>query len=176
MEINTLDAARSEYTAAVAALRASTQAVAAEFQKRKDHFQQAAAALRRMPSLMADELRKIEGVARAYHLKKHLGQFYVDNVQIKGLGPARKASLQSFGIETAADVIEADVRQVKGFGGALTQALLDWRASHARSFVFASHMKPPASEISRVLQKERAARAPMEQLLRNAPEALRGLP
>lgn len=170
-----LNAAEAEYNAAVAALHASIKLAAVDFQKRKEHLQQATNQLQRMPSLMADELRKLEGLARAYHLKKHLEQFYVDDVQIKGLGPARKASLKSFGIETAADVIEDDVRQVKGFGGSLTQALLDWRASHERSFVLRAHMRPPASEVARIQQKERAARAPMEMLLRNAPEVLRGL-
>ncbi|UXC19966.1 helix-hairpin-helix domain-containing protein [Comamonas squillarum] len=167
--------AEAEYKAAVAALHSGVGAVAAEFQKRKDHLNQAVKFLRQMPARAADEMRKLDGMAREYHLRKHLEQFYIDDVQIRGLGPARKAALQSFGIETAAEVVEADVRQVKGFGGALTQALLDWRASHERSFVFLAHMRPPASEIAKVQQKQNAERAPAEMLLRKGPDVLRGL-
>lgn len=167
--------AEAEYKAAVAALHAGVGAITAEFHKRKEHLSHAAKTLRQMPNQLANELRKLDGIARAYHLRKHLEQFYIDDVQIRGLGPARKAALQSFGIETAADVVEADVRQVKGFGNALTQALLDWRASHERSFVFLAHMQPPASEAAKAQQKDRAQRAPIEMLLLKGPDVLRGL-
>lgn len=167
--------AEAEYKAAVAALHAGVGAITTEFQKRKEHLSHAASVLRQMPNQLANELRKLDGIARAYHLRKHLEQFYIDDVQIRGLGPARKAALQSFGIETAADVVEDDVRQVKGFGGALTQALLDWRASHERSFVFLAHMQPPASEIAKLQQKGRTERAPIEMFLRKGPDVLRGL-
>jgi DNA-binding helix-hairpin-helix protein with protein kinase domain len=170
-----LSAAEREYNAAVTALNSGVRVPTAEFNKRKAQLQQTASALRTIPSQMAQEMSKIEGLARAYHLRKHLERFFIDDVRIRGLGPSRKASLKSFGIETAADVVEADVRQVKGFGGSLTQALLDWRASHERSFVFAAHMRPPASEVARLHQKERATRTPLEMELRKAPEVLKGL-
>jgi DNA-binding helix-hairpin-helix protein with protein kinase domain len=170
-----LSIAEREYNAAVVALNSGVRVPTAEFNKRKAQLQQTASALRVIPSQMAQEMSKIEGLARAYHLRKHLERFFIDDVRIRGLGPSRKASLKSFGIETAADVVEADVRQVKGFGGSLTQALLDWRASHERSFVFTAHMRPPASEVARLHQKERAARTPLEMELRKAPEVLKGL-
>lgn len=170
-----LIAAESEYNAAVAALQAGVRACDNEFRKQREHAHQAAALLRKRPEALAQALHKLDGMARAYHLQKHLEQFYIDDVRIRGLGPARKASLQSFGIETAADVVEADVRQVKGFGGALTQALLDWRASHERSFVFSAQMRPPASEVAKIHQQERAMRTPVESHLRKAPDVLRGL-
>lgn len=170
-----LKSAEAEYKAAVEALHAGVRAITTEFQRRKEHLNKAAKVLRELPNQLANELRKLDGIARAYHLKKHLEQFYIDDVQIRGLGPARKAALQSFGIETAADVVENDVRQVKGFGNALTQALLDWRASHERSFVFLAHMQPPASEVAKAQQKAYAERAPIEMLLQKGPDVLRGL-
>ncbi|MBW6101303.1 hypothetical protein HTY54_20205 [Escherichia coli] len=47
--------------------------------------------------------------------------FFIDVASIPGVGPARKAALRSFGIETAADVTRRGVKQVKGFGDHLTQ-------------------------------------------------------
>lgn len=49
------------------------------------------------------------------------GGIFIDVASIPGVGPARKAALRSFGIETAADVTRRGVKQVKGFGDHLTR-------------------------------------------------------
>jgi DNA-binding helix-hairpin-helix protein with protein kinase domain len=59
-----------------------------------------------------------------------------DLEQISGVGPAKKAALRSFGIETAADVTWNKVISVKGFGEVLTRAVVDWRKACERRFVF----------------------------------------
>ncbi len=51
------------------------------------------------------------------------GGIFIDVASIPGVGPARKAALRCFGIETAADVTRRSVKQVKGFGDHLTRRL-----------------------------------------------------
>jgi DNA-binding helix-hairpin-helix protein with protein kinase domain len=65
-----------------------------------------------------------------------LERFFIDAATISGVGPAKKAALRSFGIETAADVSRNKVMAVKGFGEALTRAMVDWRKCCEREFVF----------------------------------------
>jgi DNA-binding helix-hairpin-helix protein with protein kinase domain len=67
---------------------------------------------------------------------KYLDQFDIDGAVISGIGPAKKAMLESYGIETAADISRHAVLRVPGFGPALTQRLLDWRATKERGFRF----------------------------------------
>ena len=82
------------------------------------------------------ELTALHNTARERQKQKFLEGFFIDVASIPGVGPARKAALRSFGIETAADVPRRGVKQVKGFGDHLTQAVIDWKASCERRFVF----------------------------------------
>lgn len=61
---------------------------------------------------------------------------FLDAATISGIGPAKKAALRSFGIETAADVTWNKVISVKGFGEVLTRAVVDWRKACERRFAF----------------------------------------
>ncbi len=81
-------------------------------------------------------LAALHDTARERQKQKFLEGFFIDVASIPGVGPARKAALRSFGIETAADVTRRGVKQVKGFGDHLTQAVIDWKASCERRFVF----------------------------------------
>ncbi len=67
---------------------------------------------------------------------RFLDRFEIERASINGIGPAKKAMLESYGIETAADIERAAVRKVPGFGPALTQRLLDWRRSVEQDFRF----------------------------------------
>ena len=67
---------------------------------------------------------------------KFLDRFQIERASINGIGPAKKAMLESYSIETAADIERAAVLKVPGFGPALTQRLLDWRRSVEKDFRF----------------------------------------
>lgn len=82
------------------------------------------------------EMEQLKHTAEARQKKKFLERFFIDRATIHGVGPAKKAALRSFGIETAADVEWNNVRNVKGFGDVLTRAVVDWRAAQERRFVF----------------------------------------
>ncbi|EHV5986453.1 helix-hairpin-helix domain-containing protein, partial [Escherichia coli] len=77
-------------------------------------------------------LAALHDTARERQKQKFLEGFFIDVASVPGVGPARKAALRSFGIETAADVTRRSVKQVKGFGDHLTQAVIDWKASCER--------------------------------------------
>ncbi len=82
------------------------------------------------------EMEKLKSTAQARQLQKHMDSFFIDSASISGLGPARKSALRSFGIETAADCEKNKIRSIRGFGDSLTRAVMDWKASCERKFVF----------------------------------------
>ena len=82
------------------------------------------------------ELDKLHQTAEQRQRDKFLDRYFIDSASIHGVGPAKKAALRSFGIETAADVQWNKVRAVKGFGDVLTRAVVDWRKACERKFVF----------------------------------------
>ncbi len=69
-------------------------------------------------------------------LNAYLDQFEIEKATIPGIGAAKKAMLESFGVETAADVVRSNVLQVPGFGPALTDRLLKWRQKLEGQFRF----------------------------------------
>ena len=89
----------------------------------------------------------------------------LDNATISGVGPARKAALRSFGIETAADVTRSAVMQVRGFGGGLTRTVTDWKAGCERKFVFNSANAVSAADRNGVQSKMDARKIRIEAAL-----------
>jgi len=69
-------------------------------------------------------------------LNAYLDRFEIEKASISGIGAAKKAMLESFGVETAADVSRGRVLQVPGFGPALTDRLLKWRSKLEAQFRF----------------------------------------
>lgn len=89
----------------------------------------------------------------------YLERFFIERATIPGVGPAKRAALQAFGIETAAEVDARRIRQVKGFGERLTKTLVDWRASHERNFRFnpATALTPAdAANVKQAVRKRAA--------------------
>ena len=108
---------------------ADFEAKRAELSKLRDEYQGLAQAEKQ-------ELDKLHSTAQERQKQKFLDTFFIDSASISGVGPARKAALRSFGIETAADVSRSKVLQVRGFGEGITRAVTDWKASCERRFVF----------------------------------------
>ena len=73
------------------------------------------------------ELIKLKSTREARQRAAFLDQFLIRSASISGIGPVRKVTLVSFGIETAADVNQFSVLQVPGFGDVMTGNLLDWQ-------------------------------------------------
>ncbi|MCW1926633.1 hypothetical protein OKA05_29035 [Luteolibacter arcticus] len=119
--------------------------------------------------------RRYQELVRDRHkhaLVSHLDKQRIDRAGIPNIGTARSAMLESYGIETAADLSLSAILQVPGFGDALASALMDWRHDLERKFHF-----NPASEVDRaeVMALDRAIaikRAELERRLRTGPAVL----
>jgi DNA-binding helix-hairpin-helix protein with protein kinase domain len=92
--------------------------------------------LEALPRAEQEELNRLHATAQERQKERFLNTCFIDRANIPGVGPARKAALRSFGIETAADVTRSQVMQVRGFGESLTRAIVDWRLSCERQFQF----------------------------------------
>ncbi|HDS0608680.1 TPA: helix-hairpin-helix domain-containing protein [Escherichia coli] len=136
-----------------------------------DHFQPTGRPLplgllrREYIILLEIALAALHDTARERQKQKFLEGFFIDVASIPGVGPARKAALRSFGIETAADVTRRGVKQVKGFGDHLTQAVIDWKASCERRFVFRPNEAITPADRQAVMAKMTAKRHRLESTL-----------
>jgi hypothetical protein len=78
--------------------------------------------------------------------------------KISGIGPAKTATLASFNIETAADVTEATVRAVPGFGEAMTAKMMSWRRSHEAGFRYNPSASPSDAQAENAVRSALAAK------------------
>ena len=104
------------------------------------------------PQLNTD-LYLLKSTREARQLAAYLDQFQVRRANISGIGPAKTATLISFGIETADDVDWSAVRAVPGFGEVMTQKLVNWRKTHEARFRY--NPAPNAQDVN----DERALRS-----------------
>lgn len=82
------------------------------------------------------EYQKLVSNRKSVAKKKFLDTFLIAHASISGIGPAKTAMLESYGIETAADITKSAVMNVPGFGPAMTARLLEWRRSVEAKFRF----------------------------------------
>lgn len=94
-----------------------------------------------------------------------LDRFYIDNADIPNIGPSRKATLQSYGIETAADVVRQKVASIHGFGPSITASLMDWRARIERRFTPNTSTALTQADRNVIEQKVDAEKKRLETLL-----------
>jgi DNA-binding helix-hairpin-helix protein with protein kinase domain len=111
-----------------------------------------------------DELKRNQ---RAIQLADFLDQFEIQQAKISGIGPGRTQTLESYGIETAADLTSAAIAKVPGFGPKMQANLMDWRQSLERKFRFNPNKAIDPRDIARVEQEILVGRQQLEQALRS---------
>ncbi|MSR54502.1 MAG: hypothetical protein EXS09_14615 [Gemmataceae bacterium] len=84
---------------------------------------------------MADR-QLLQSRVKEIQLTHFLQQVFISDHDISDIGRGRKATLSSYGIETAHDISEEKVDEVPGFGTVLTARLVRWRRSMESRFVF----------------------------------------
>ena len=89
-----------------------------------------------LPNEKSRRLADLSRKQRDMQLKYFLERFSLVNAKIKSVGSARKATLRSNGIHTAADISRQRIQQIPGFGPATAGLLLSWRTDLERRFVF----------------------------------------
>lgn len=123
---------------------------------------------------LARELSNLKSSREARQRQAYLDRFSIRRAGISGIGPAKTATLISFGIETAGDVNRSAVLRVPGFGEVMTRKLLDWRGGHEARFRYDA--TPNAQDVTdeRALRGRYAAeKAKLESIIRNGLGTLR---
>lgn len=89
-----------------------------------------------LPAERARLLQRLHEQRREAQLTEHLDRIGVVSARISGVGPAKMATLMSYGVATAGDVSEARVLAIPGFGPVTTGRLVAWRQGCERLFRF----------------------------------------
>jgi DNA-binding helix-hairpin-helix protein with protein kinase domain len=120
----------------------------AKFNATKDRL---AVTHREFLKLKVDVEQRIKDAHTSKHnpqITDYLSQFNIGEAKLKGLGEAKVLVLASYGIDTAAGIVENKIRAIPGFGQANTQTLLDWRKSVEKNFHYVP--KPNAIDMQAV--------------------------
>ncbi len=87
---------------------------------------------------------------RELQLTRHLERFRLVDAKIKGIGDGKKATLRSYNIDNAADLVRSRIEAIPGFGSATAGLLLTWRSELERRFVFNPNQPINPSDIAQV--------------------------
>lgn len=137
-----------------------------DLQAKKDEYQN-------LPGVRQRKLLQLEKEVYARQLERFLDRHRIDQASISGIGHARKITLRSYGIETAADVTSNAILGVHGFGPTYTAKLLTWRASIERRFTFDPQKGVDPADRQSVEREIGTVQAKIEQGLRSGSAELR---
>lgn len=109
-----------------------------EFEKLKEHLNNIQTQYRALPDLLQRRINQLDSQKHKVQLQRHLERARIEEADISGIGPSRRATLRSWGIATAADVTEARLAAIPGFGGTgvLAGNVIAWRQRVERRFSF----------------------------------------
>ncbi|MCW2473665.1 topoisomerase DNA-binding C4 zinc finger domain-containing protein [Candidatus Symbiopectobacterium sp. NZEC151] len=117
---------------------------------------------------LTHDLALLKSNREARQLRAYLDSFSIRQANISGIGPAKTATLISFGIETAEDVNRTDVLRVPGFGKVMTGKLLDWRREKEAKFRYDQKPNSQDAADEKILKGRYAAdKAKLENTIRN---------
>jgi DNA-binding helix-hairpin-helix protein with protein kinase domain len=135
------------------------------FTKKYNELEKAKREYQGLVGLRSEKIKQLESQQRNRQLYAYLQRFRIEDAKIEGIGPSRKATLESFGIESAADINANAIRQVPGFGPSYTRKLTDWRSRVERNFAFNPKLGVPQSDIANVDRDMAVMRKRLEQEL-----------
>ena len=84
-------------------------------------------------------IQEYRNARREKQLISFLDTFDISSAKILGIGPAKQATLSSYGIDTAADIFFNKLLQVPGFSHANSKPLIQWRETLSKKFVYQSN-------------------------------------
>jgi hypothetical protein len=114
--------ARRRADAAEQNWRAVADKVSKNFDKKKADLQTLRDGHNRLAAGYATERQQLQARAREMQLQQFLQLTFIPDNEISKIGPGRAATLASYGIETALDIVESEVRNVPGFGPVLNSS------------------------------------------------------
>jgi DNA-binding helix-hairpin-helix protein with protein kinase domain len=144
-----------------------------EFAQRRAQLLDLAAAYRALPAKYTAERARIEADKPRQQLRAFLDTYLIEDTVIPGIGKRRKATLRSFGIESALDVDEKlDRIAIPGFGGARRGTLKSWVFVLKRMFRYDPSRPVDPVILDDLRLRETRERSDLERELRAGPQAL----
>lgn len=132
------------------------------------------AAYRGQADIITSELNLMKSSRESRQRQNYLDRFSIRSAKISGIGPAKTASLISFGVETAADVSKSAVQCIPGFGNVMTDKLLAWRRGCESKFRYDQNPNTQDIADERILRARFASdKAKLESAIRNGLSTLR---
>ena len=107
-------------------------------------------------------------VSEAEQRARYLGQFRIEGAGLYNIGAARAAVLRSWGIDTAADIHDAKISEIPGFGRNLTDRLVNWRDGLERKFTFEPLAVTDPLDVQKIDRELAARRTRLMKELRSA--------
>ncbi len=136
------------------------------FEQKKRQLGDIRRELGELPKLRLAKIDELRRNQRTIQLTLFLDQFEIQQAKISGIGPGRTQTLESYGIETAADISEAAIAKVPGFGPVMLSNLMDWRKSLEKKFRFDPNKAIDPRALARVEQDILVERQRLEERLR----------
>lgn len=144
-----LSAAEAALIATFAEQQSAVTTYNQDFNRVRTLIQPLVQALNNAATIRREIEAAVEKERRELELKEFLERFQLRQASVRDIGPGRKATLQSYGIETAADIAYHSIEKVPGFGPALTRHLMNWLGQCETKFRF-----DPSRPISAYLRYE----------------------
>jgi DNA-binding helix-hairpin-helix protein with protein kinase domain len=128
----------------------------------KRKFEAVRAELNDIPAKRMKALDQLKQNQRQLQLNRFLDRFELEDAKIEGIGPGRKRTLESYGIETAEDIVPQRVSAVPGFGPKMIERLMKWRKSIEAKFVFDPRKTIDPRDVAKIEQDILAFRTKTE--------------
>ena len=145
------------------------------FEYKRQQFAEAKSRYEGLKSSRDAEYNQLQSHAQERQLEDYLERCFISNSKIRGVGPSRLVALESYGIETAADITYDRVNTVPGFGPRLTEEMVLWRRIMESRFKFDPSKGAPASAVQALDMKYLQLRSQIESLLEAGANELRRL-
>ena len=151
------------------------QASGQEFTAKVDALRILADEYRRLPEERKRKVRELERALYETQLRHYLELFDIAAAEIPHIQEGRKAMLSAYGIDNCADITQASLEAVPGFGGFLITQLMTWRQSIVATFKFKPGQGVDPADVQRVDQAIAKRRAEIEALLAKGPAELKSI-
>ncbi|MCB1919234.1 MAG: hypothetical protein KDJ28_04540 [Candidatus Competibacteraceae bacterium] len=129
-----------------------------------------------LPEILQQNLQRLETGQRQIQLQAFLENHFIDVAQIPGIRATDRIALESYGIETAADVRAEAIHAVPGFGQRLgrqrASALLDWRRALEAQFHYDPRQSINPAAVADLRQQYQQQRLSIERELLASPDEL----
>jgi hypothetical protein len=140
----------------------------ASFSGAKAKFEACRIEVKGMPARRARALEQLKQSHQKLQLDHFLDRFELEDAKIDDIGPGRKRTLASYGIETALDLVPNRISAVPGFGPKRVERLMKWRQSIAAKFRFDPAKPIDPRDVAKVEQEMLALRNKAESAAKTA--------